>query len=850
MGGRRPWLLLLLVGAACSSGVKALSARFQGPAALAPFAGYTTKRPGELHRYLAVASARGDEIRILDPEDGVTVTSPGLVFPLSVPTPAPVRLASASLGDGGPDLLAVVGEDSSTVGVVTTWDLLSRVAAVGPPDSMALSVDLSADPEIGDGAAILSLAAMTTPASAGGGAPGARVLIGLSDRRLAVIEYARDPADGGLVRLPVTPAASLPKQALGVRPLDIAVEPGGSRLFVATDEGLVDQSGAPVQGVAQVDASQAAGAAWPVVGLDARGPTRLVAAGVFAERTRASSRAYAPPVLHVIAALDESSCGPDRTSDCGLAMMEPDQGTGGVPADPAGELPTRAPIPIVFAGADGKPLGTSTPPLALAMVMPRRPPAPDLPGDVPIGALFDGDPPDRNVSPLLSIYRRPEVSNVDRTAQTTALLAVIAADGWVHLVDPSRWGVVNDADALRGTRYARVTIVIGEPATEHAAIAAFGVYRDVSGKLGLVTPFTGGEDPTATNPRTVQMADEVLVTPGYALDDFWLVEWNGLLPGISGRQAVLQVDAGRFTVAVQGRQDASHDWVATARIWDGSLGVRRGDLAVVSCLDASETTQTFEARVTDFVLPDDLQTPPPASPTYPGGALVLDGDGAGVCQEAPGSPATVALGLRAQGLLLRGTAFGYAGRPELDQPFELRWQDEGPLLLAAQGDPRVDPDGVRQAQETLAIVRKARRKFYPHDGPCGATDTATACAITFPAGVDPAGYDPIAAGPVLRFRIGVACPAAEADCAAHLDAHRLEAAKLGSELGLDIGTSGGLVPSVRRATLVQAMPTAVATVDRSQYASTRSYGTEVYASFLDNEVIYFSPAATTVSSSH
>ncbi|HSB18608.1 MAG TPA: hypothetical protein VLD85_01225, partial [Anaeromyxobacteraceae bacterium] len=358
------------------------------------------------------------------------------------------------------------------------------------------------------------------------------------------------------------------------------------------------------------------------------------------------------------------------------------------------------------------------------------------------------------------------------------------------------------------------------------------------------------EDPTPLNPRTAQMAAEVLVTPGYALNDSWFVEWNGLLPGFSARQAVLQVDAGRFTVAVQGRQDASHDWVATARIWDGSLGVRRGDLAVVSCLDASQTTQSFEARVTDFVLPDDLQTPPPAFPTYPGGALVLDGDGAGVCQEGPGSPATVVLGLRAQGLLLRGAAFGYGGRPEIDQPFELRWQDEGPLLLAAQGDPRVDPDGVRQAQETLAIVRKARRKFYPHDGPCGATGTATACKITFPAGVDPAGYDPIVAGPVLRFRIGVACPDAEPDCRAHLDAHRLEAAKLGSELGLAMSTSGALVPSVRRAAVVQAMPTAVTTIDRSQYASTRSYGTEVYVSFLDNEVMYFGPAATTVSSSH
>jgi len=365
----------------------------------------------------------------------------------------------------------------------------------------------------------------------------------------------------------------------------------------------------------------------------------------------------------------------------------------------------------------------------------------------------------------------------------------------------------------------------------------FGVWNDVTaGGAALVT------DP-------VGMTAEVTVTPGYARSENWFVEWNGALPNLLQRYGALQAEGGRFTVAVQAT-DAGGKWTAAARIWDGSLGIHRGDLVVVSCPDAAGNARGFTARVVDLELPDDLKQPPPASPLYPGGALVLDGDGSGVCEEAPGSPAMVHFDVRAQGLLLRGTRFGYVGRPQLDQPFELRWQDEAPLVLAAQGDPTVDPDGVRQAQETLAVVRKARRRFYPADGPCGAPGSTTACTIPFPSGFDPTGYDPLTPGPVLRLRVGVACPATDPGCASNLDQHRLDAAALPSELGLVVATTDGVVASLRRALLVQAMPTAVATVDRSQYATTRSLGTEVYASFLDNEIINFSPGAVTVGSSH
>ncbi len=94
---------LALAVAGCSSGPPTVGARFQGPTAVAPFMGFTTKRTtsdGTPSPYLAVASMRGDELRILDVADDLPVLGPGVVFPLSVTTaPAPLLLASAALSD-------------------------------------------------------------------------------------------------------------------------------------------------------------------------------------------------------------------------------------------------------------------------------------------------------------------------------------------------------------------------------------------------------------------------------------------------------------------------------------------------------------------------------------------------------------------------------------------------------------------------------------------------------------------------------------------------------------------------------------------------------------------------------
>jgi hypothetical protein len=67
---------------------------------------------------------------------------------------------------------------------------------------------------------------------------------------------------------------------------------------------------------------------------------------------------------------------------------------------------------------------------------------------------------------------------------------------------------------------------------------------------------------------------------------------------------------------------------------------------------------------------------------------------------------------------------------------------------------------------------------------------------------------------------------------------------------LTLSSGDGLVPVLRRSLLALATPTAVIAIDRSRYDSTQGLGTEVYASFLDAEVINFSPGATAVTTTH
>jgi hypothetical protein len=219
----------LCLAAACSSTTTDPAPRFKGPRALAKFRGFTTKRPGILHEYLAVAAHRGNELVIVDPEDGNVVLGPGLIFPLSVPIMRPARVASARLERRddplpGADLLVAMDESSTVVEVVATWDPLTRFAP-------SLAVDLKDHGEAST--SVVAFAAMSSPGPVTAPVPPrawssaepmgdrARVLVALSNGDLVVIEYQREPATGGFK----PPVVRVKKPGLQAR--DIAVSPDG-----------------------------------------------------------------------------------------------------------------------------------------------------------------------------------------------------------------------------------------------------------------------------------------------------------------------------------------------------------------------------------------------------------------------------------------------------------------------------------------------------------------------------------------------------------------------------------------------------------------------------------------------
>lgn len=710
---RRLSLALLLLSAGCTSGAKLAAAKFADPAALAPFRGFTGKHPGEAtpRAYLAVANRLRDELTILDPTDNELVRSATLAFPLSVPTrPRPFRLASAALEppdatDPGADLLVVATQSPPALQLVTTWSEEVRAVDLAAEDDLATAFP---------GEAVLSLAAVTRSSG------GAWVFVGLTGGNLAVLEFERDPTSAlAPARRPVRRTA-LPLQrkelltgAGRFDPLDLAVAPDASRLFAATSDPLHDGAGASVLGVGQLTLGPDASAAWPVLGLDARGPTRLLVAGSLAQRSRASSIVFeSTPVLQVLAVLDEAGCGTRAAISCGLVTVLPDVG---IAPDPVGELPYRAPIPL------------PRPATSLALVMPD--PADD--GSTRVGLEFAGA-----ALPHLTL-----VADAALQLSQTALLVVGHSDGTVTAYDPGRWGPVNVLQSAEATHLALVSSISS-------------VDTGTAPRLGLWTLVSAPGAPTVTSDATA-MVPEVVAAPGYAADETFVVAWRGTLPAISGRPGVVQWDGGPV-VALQA------EGAVGGHIADPELGVRVGDAVKVvpaSGACSGGNGPGFTAAVAAIR---------PADATFPGGALLLSHAGRGsadpaencaddteVVSAAGPGPVQSSLTVRAAGLVLSGLSLGYLGRPELDATFELRYRPEAGL-----------------GGEALAVGRKLRRRYYPADPECDAVvpgtkagtsgdpvtvkcqDTARTPPIYLPA--DP---DPLAPGPMLRFRLGlVSCP--------------------------------------------------------------------------------------------
>jgi hypothetical protein len=844
--------LAALALAACNSGNANVGARFAGPAAIAPFAGNLHKAGGKLRDYLAVASSRADEIVVIDPSDEQPVLGPGAVFPLSIPTdPRPVRLAAATLGDrgdvGGADLLVVVSSGSLVLQLVNTWnpdaaqveDVFSSPAPDGTPRPGAGgSIDLSTRAELA-AAEILSVTAFPFPQRDASGTvtlPRARVVAGLTGGRIAIVDFVRGaPRQGEDAASPPvvptstpdaqgTPVATVTLQTIGVDPLDLAVDPDATRLFAATRDAVGnDASGNPLFGVMQVQVLEDPAATWPTTGLGANAPTLVVAAARVSERNvflatdpdAADTFDPSAGLVRVYAALDQdgpNACGPQRLISCGVATLEPRDTPG--PADVA-LAPDFASLGVA------PPTGGVTPPVPAMGVRGRAPM--QVPGTVtsiavalPVARGTERVPAGskNGDKPLITVEHAygPRV--------TPAVAAVTSTTGNVYLLDLGRGAPVNDVsfalNSLPGVTTAATTAAGGT-----AQLVLRADFPVVPSARQSTDAASTAVDPV-TNPAV--LARLVQVTPGFTGNHDYALTWQGALPGLDTRPAVLAVDAtGAAFVGVQLRKAAGADasassWVVGAQVAAPELGVRVGDIAVVQC-----STGAPEPKIA-AILPGDAPGAPQvqAGVAFPGGALRLDSNPCGAVPGAP--PQEVTLTVRAPELVLtrgvtgQGAHVEYVGRPP---PFDATSITTG-VVHALQWQPETSA----LSPEQLALARLARRVFYSEDNPCSSTPAG--CPNT------PWFVDPLTPGPVVAFKVAVLDPAVPPSTD-----------HLARNAAITFTTVSGYSPAFRRPVTAGVLPRALAVFDRTKFAGHENDPIRLYATYLDDEVLSFSPRDAT-----
>jgi hypothetical protein len=866
---RRLALALALALAGCgSSGIPASPVRLEQPSAVAVFRGLADKNPTALHPYVAVANARRGDLTLIDAVDDKPVLAPVLVRSLAVPVPdaRPTLLVASSLWDGDdvdvepapdplpeatPDLLVVVSEGIPVLRLVKTWGPLPDVRVL---DDAAddRSVDLGA---LAPGAEVVALAAAPVPdaqvpprKTAGR----VRVVAALTGARLGVIEYARGPADGEIV---VADAWVQPLEAGGAPFQGVALAVSArdpAHLYVASPDPI-----GGVLGVAELDMTAARGA-WTARGLDARAPTRLVAAARLRERKRdgtgepivpaAGSPAgtawgsfEADEVDRVYAVLDETACGPTQRIGCGLAVIDPV--AGGLRADYTGEAPYLAPIAI-----------------------------PGFPTAITIAL-----PPARAPAPTPAFIQPPfmKIAPGTGTRGTTAVAAVASGDGRVYFVDLPRWAIPSDRSILyTGTRTAPISASSIGIASSERALALWG----------------GTAEEPEIRVDTSGMVAAVKVTPGFTTDERWTVTFQGVLPGLLQRlaEARLHTD-GRTRLALQvgvAQPGGGRTLTQVVRVFDPALGIRPGDVVRLLPLGTPACSETIaaEALVAEIL---------PPAPEHPGGALVLDAaleDPRPVTDEDRRDwPACVAavgaagaegirVEVRARGLVVTGSNLGYVGRPEIvyapsDPPpegfsparFELRYEDEDAIacpLVPWPADPfsiSCDED-CRRACERLVIARKARRTYHLSET-CSSPDlnVLAQCRETWadylpvPGAPEDVNVFPYANGPVVSFALaylpetgdgggGTATP----DPGGLLPAD--DPTKWGElrSLRLDIVTQDGVEPAYRAPLAgtgaAPALPTSIATFDRSPFPGKEVDSYRFYVAYAHDFVLDFTPS--------
>jgi hypothetical protein len=594
-------LALTALAAACGESAPEVSFDLDDPSAIVGFRGVTADpASAEPRTYVAVAARGGAELKLIDPADDRPVLGQTLVFPLSVPLdPHPVRLAAAPLGDGGADLLVAgfTGLDIDPDGLGAGAPVLRQVVTWEPQNRALADIPI---PGLPAGAQLLSMIAFPvgTPE-----APRARLVAGFATSggpRLAVLDFVRgappavpegQPAPLAPVLVETVAVEGLPDpqprvtlKPLAFDPLDLAVAPDASALFVATTDPVDGGAGLGVARLALGDPA----ADWTATPLVAGAGTTQVAAAVVAEVDPANVDALpAAAALRVYAALDPATCGDDRPIRCGVATLDPVAGA--LARDPLDPAAARLPVAIPGVVQD----------LVVAPIAPGR----------TVGT---------------GVGERP----------TSAVAAAPSTNGNVYLLDLSRWGVLPDGSALRGDARTRID-----------GTAFFGG-QNASTPAGVSLLLPGGAPATARN----DLGGGFTVTPGFTPDDAWRLEWQGTLPNLVDRRGLLVRDVDQQLRLVT---TAGGGVAGGLRIGEPALGVAVADRVAVAPTETTATCPPAAELSVVAVQPPDAT----AGAAFPGGALVLSGEGLD-CVAA--TPVPVAFTVRAGGLVLSGASTGLA----------------------------------------------------------------------------------------------------------------------------------------------------------------------------------------------
>ncbi len=750
-----------LASAGCSSKTSAPAPGvvLRQPSAVAAFSGVTLKS-ASIRAYLAIANAGRNDLSIIDGIDDTAVPAPIQLRTLEIPVPnRPALLVSASLGDedadpSNTDLLVAVSAGDSKLQLIGTWTAANEVVAADDADP-----DAHAD--------VLALLALPSP-------PGtARLAAALADRRLAVVEYRR--AAGGAIELAGAPAVhGLPFQALA-----LATVPGDpAHAYAASLEPVAPG----ILGVGEIDVSAPPlpDGDWATRALDARAPTRLVAAARLRERrpdaaqtdpaafgcdAAGSCPAGAQPVVtRVYAVLDEASCGPAKRIDCGVVALDPSIAvvpgvTDSIPDDWDGAMPYRASIRL------------RARPLAIAAAAPPAVP----PSQEAADAIYGG-------GEFMRLYAGdPAVPATPRAEATTGVGAVANSDGFTVFLDLGRSLTATSQSPLSSTKGV-------------AALPAF------ANNLRLWIP-----DPSSDTGFAKTEADAaklVTVTPGWTPDETWTVTVQGKLPALDTRNAeVGDAGGGPLWLAIQRAVPESSRFTEVARLWDPALGVHVGDIVVVkarsvtaleggtptctgttppgtpSTADPTQIVKEFEVRVAALLPPDaarpggavqlaPLVAPPAPNPDPQEWRDCVDALARAVSGAATRTVNLAEVTLRASGLLLEGGTLGYAGRPALGQEYVLQYPtnatppdpDEDqlaascPLVDWGDGAAPACPACDRAVCEKALLARKVRRYVYLAED-CAGDDQACIDRWTRPDGSHL--VFPLARGPALAFTVDV-----------------------------------------------------------------------------------------------